>query len=113
MFEWLGNFYLQVMTAEPVVWTMAMIMSLIAGHLLNEYIHDLWLATVAALTLFCAILIGDRVFLNLGLFFTTGRDSNAVASAGAAICIVAIGVVVVIRIWHAIGAYKNRLRGDG
>lgn len=113
MLEWLSEFYGQVTAAEPVVWTMAVIISLVAGHLLNEKVHDLLLSAVAALALFGAIMIADHVFLSLGVFFTSGRDSNVVASAGAAICIVALACFVTMRVWHAIGARRNRLRGEG
>ncbi len=113
MFEWFTNFYLQVYAADTVVWTIAILLSIVAGHILNSYADDLLLAAAASFGLFGAIMIGEFALVQSGITFIADKNANTVAAAGATMCMAAFLVVVIIRAWHAVGALTHRLRGEG
>ena len=98
----------QVYQAPSLVWTLALLMSAISGYMLHSYIGDYLFASVSACALFVAILVAHVAFIELGVFFTTDKESNIAASAGAAVCSVTLITVVMMRLWHAARAgYKD------
>jgi hypothetical protein len=113
MVESLSMFTYQVLAADGLVWTMAFIMSAIAGYILYSYVEDVVFALVATGVLYVSILVAHTSFMLLGIFFTNHNDSNVVAAAGAAICSVAAITVIVVRIKNAIADFNNGLRGEG
>lgn len=99
----------QIDQAPSLVWTLAFLMSAISGYMLHSYIGDYLFATVSACALFVAILIAHVAFAELGVFFTTDKESNIAASAGAAICSVTLITVVMMRLWRAARTGYNDL----
>jgi tryptophan-rich sensory protein len=99
--ESLSLFIGQIYQAPSLVWTLAFLMSAISGYMLHSYIGDYLFASVSACALFVAILIAHVAFTEMGVFFTTDKESNIAASAGAAVCSVTLITVVMLRLWHA------------
>lgn len=106
--ETLSEFIGQIYAAPSLVWTLAFLMSVISGYMLHSYIGDYLIATFCGCVLFVSILIAHVAFTELGVFFTTDKESNIAASAGAAICSVTVISVVMLRLWHAArSGYKD------
>jgi hypothetical protein len=100
--ENLSIFIWHVYQAPSLVWTLALLMSAVSGYVLHSYIGDYLYATVSACVLFVAILIAHVAFTDLGVLFTTNKDSNIAASAGIAICYVTLIALILLRLWHAV-----------
>lgn len=98
-----------IFVAPALVWSMAILMSIIAGYMLHTYVNDLLFAICGSLVMFAAILVANVAFNELGVAFTTDKESNIAASAGAAICSVALITILVLRIWQAAYLYRSRL----
>jgi hypothetical protein len=106
--EYFSIFMAQVYGAPTLVWTLGFVMSAVSGYMLHSYVGDYPIAIFSSFVLFASILIAHVAFTELGVFFTTDRESNIAASAGAAICSVTLITVVMMRLWHAARAgYKD------
>ncbi|MEQ1695224.1 MAG: hypothetical protein ABL901_05210 [Hyphomicrobiaceae bacterium] len=106
--ESINVFMGQIYAAPSLVWIMAFLMSAISGYMLHTHIGDYLLASFSAVAMFMAILIGHVAFTELGIFFTTDKESNVAASAGAAICSVTVLTVVMLKLWHVLrGGYAD------
>lgn len=98
----------QIYAAPSLVWTLAFLMSSIAGYMFHTHVGDYLFAVFSAITMFIAILIAHVAFAELGVYFTTDKESNIAASAGAAVCSVTVLTVVMMKLWHALkGGYAD------
>jgi hypothetical protein len=111
MIENISLFIDQIYAAPSIVWTMAIIMSAIAGYMLECYLDDMLFAVFSACAMFVAIMIGHVVFIELNVLFTYDREANVVASAGAAVCCVTVMAIITGRIWNAYAENRHRMRG--
>jgi tryptophan-rich sensory protein len=102
----------QVMSSPPLVWTVAFFMSAAAGYILHTYLDDLLHSFVIAVAMYVSILVANTGFTQLGVFFTTDKEANVVAAAGASICAVTILAVIILRIAYAIGDFRRWFRGS-
>ena len=103
----------QIYAAPSMVWTIALLMSAISSYMLHTYIDDRVFSVFACLSLFVTILIAHVAFNNLGIYFSSNKDSNVVASAGAAVCSMTMFSILVLRMWNMAADARNRLRGEG
>lgn len=99
--------------ADTLVWCIAFLLSLIAGLILHNYSDDFLLSVLTATALFVSIMAANVAFTLLGVMFTTSKNSNVVAAAGAAVCSVTVIALVTLRLLGAIAEYSNRLKGEG
>jgi hypothetical protein len=113
MLENLWIIIYQIYMSDRLVWTVAICMGLLAAYILHYYIEDLMFAFVAAISMFVAIMITNLSFVMLGVMWTSDKNANVVAAAGAAMCSLTLIVVLVMRLWNAIWDYSNGLRGEG
>lgn len=102
-----------IYAAPSMVWTVAFLMSAISGYMLQTYIDDVLFSVFAGLSMFVAILIAHVAFTDLGIYFSANRDSNVVASAGAAVCSATIIAILMIRLWNLAADARHRMRGEG
>jgi hypothetical protein len=94
--------YDQIMRADSLVWSLALLMSGLFGMLLHSYLDD-WTATIVAMAgMYIAVLVGSVAFSQLGLVFSHNKDSNIVAAAGAGICTLTLAAVILRWTWLAI-----------
>ena len=108
--ESLYTFWDAVVTAPSLVWTVALIMSGLTGWMLHNYLDDLLYAITISIVMYCSILVANAGFAQIGLFFTTDREANIVAAAGASICAVTLMTVIFMRIFYAIGDFHRGIK---
>lgn len=111
MIESIGLFIDQVYAAPMIVWTIAILMSAIAGYMLECYLDDFLFAAFSAVAMFAAIMIANIAFVELDVLFTHDKEANVVGSAGAAVCCVTVIAIVLGRVWNAYAENRHRLRG--
>ena len=107
----LVQFFYEVMATDGLVWTIAVFMSVCSGYVLHTYISDYFFAIWSSLAMFVAIIVANAAFAHLGIYFSSENGSNVVVASGAAVCSITLMSVVLLRIWNAIEAFNNRLRG--
>ena len=112
MVEAMSLFFDQVYQAPSIVWTMAVLMGAMSGYLLDLYIEDAWFSFFSAVAMFMAIMIAQVAFNELGVMFTSDREANVVASAGAAVCSATIIVILLLRVWNAAADSRHRNRSQ-
>jgi hypothetical protein len=110
--EQIYQFWLQVNNAPGIVWSLATLMAVVSAYILHTYIGDYAIATLSGFGMFVAVLVGHVAFTELGVFFTSDKESNVAASAGAAICSVTLLMILFLRLWHAAFLLRTRLRGN-
>ena len=98
--------------ADTLVWCVAILLSLIAGMILHSYSDDLLFAIVISSALFISIMVANVAFTYLGVMFTTNKNSNIIAAAGAAVCSVTVMGIIALRLVHAIAEHANRLKSE-
>lgn len=111
--DFVNQFIDRVVAAPDLVWTMALMMSLIAGYMLYSFVDDYVFAIVTTLSMFIAIMVAHEAFTELGVFFTENKEANIAAAAGAAVCSVTLMSIILLRIWHAFADFGNHLKGNG
>lgn len=99
--------------ADTLVWCVALVLSCTAGAILHNYAEDALFSIVISVALFASIMVANVAFTYLGIVFTSSKDSNIVAAAGAAICSVTAIALITVRLLNAIGEHTNRLKGEG
>ena len=109
----LNQFIDRVIAAPDLVWTMALMMSLISGYMLHSFVDDYVFAVVTTLSMFIAIMVAQEAFAEIGVYFTDNKEANIAAAAGASICSVTLMGIILLRIWHAFADFSNRLKGRG
>lgn len=108
--ESLYTFWDAVVTAPSLVWTVAFIMSGLTGWMLHNYLDDFLYSLTISIIMYCSILVANAGFAQIGLFFTTDREANIVAAAGASICAVTLMTLIFVRIFYAIGDFHQKLK---
>jgi uncharacterized membrane protein len=110
--EALWQFSDQVMNSTSLVWTVAFFMSAAAGYILHTYLDDMLHAFVIAVVMFGSILVANTGFTQLGIFFTSDKEANVVAAAGASICAVTILAIIALRLAYAVGDVRRWFKGS-
>lgn len=110
--EEIYQFWLQVYAAPGLVWSLATLMAVVSAYMLHTYVDDYLFAAISGIGMFAAVLVGHVAFTDLGVHFTSDKESNVAASAGAAICSVTIMAILLARLWNAAYIWRTRLK-DG
>jgi hypothetical protein len=105
-------FWSAVISAPSLVWTVAFMMSALVGWMIHSYLDDLLYAICTAITMYVAIVVANAGFAQIGVYFTTDREANVVAAAGASICAVTLMAVIILRIIYAVGDFNQALKRE-
>lgn len=105
-------FWDQVCAAPGLVWTVAFMMSALTGYMIHTYLDDLMYSIIISIVMYFSIMIANAGFAQIGIFFTSDREANIVAAAGASICSVTLMTVILMRIFYAIGDFNQKLRRE-
>ena len=108
--DFLQVFMDDVLASRTLVWSMATVMSCLAGYVLHSIISD-WLRTgVACICMFFGVLIGNTAFDHLGVIISGNSETNIIATAGASICTMATAFVVLAVIAGYFGDLRQKYK---